>query len=64
MTDNNDRNEVKIYFNGQWYYRGNMSQTWLLLAERADGSMSGLAEKAPKKMWPKLEQIARQLELL
>jgi hypothetical protein len=59
-----DRSEIKLYVDGQWYYRGNLSPTWLMCAPRSDGSMSGLAERAPKKMWPKLEKIARQLELL
>jgi len=58
MTKEEMKKEVKFKYDGQWYYRGNKSDSWFFLADRSDGSPCGIAERVPKKMWPILEKLA------
>jgi len=54
--------ECKINVGGQWFYRGNVSSTWIALASRADGSASGISEDVPSEVWPILEALAAALK--
>lgn len=55
-----EKQEAKFNIDGQWFYRGNRSPMWLLVASRPDGScQDGISEKVPEDLWPLLEEIAR-----
>ena len=58
MTDTRPLSEVSLTIDGQNFYRGNVSQTWIARNTRPDGSIGGLAEKIPDIYWPILERVA------
>ena len=53
-----DIEEIKVNINGQWYYRGNVSQKWWAMASRADGSMCGIADSVGATDSKTLDKIA------
>jgi len=56
--------EAKFKINNQWFYRGNISPQWFFLAERLDGSASGIAETVPQKYHKILNTVSELVHQL